>query len=126
MWTDRFKATQTRGCLNIPSKSFHFWSQHQSRFGSLPSFQLWIKPTIQLISFIGEKHSSDFWEKHRANTFGFWCFDTSSEERRSQSKDMLKIICVARSIFCSLTGKKLHIKEMLICAHFGSDQRYEV
>ena len=36
-----------------------------------------------------------------------------------------KIICIARSIYCSLTGKKLHIKEMLICAQFGSDQRYE-
>ena len=78
---DRFKATRTAGDLNISSKSLHFRSQHQSRFGSLPSFQLWIKPTVGLISFIGEKHSSDFFEKHCANTFAFWCFDISSEER---------------------------------------------
>ena len=72
---DRFKATRTGGHLNISSKSLHFRARHQSRFGSLPSFQLWIKPTVQLISFIGEKHSSDFCEKHFANSFTFCCFD---------------------------------------------------
>ena len=67
---DRFKATRTGGHLNISSKSLHFRARHQSGFGSFPSFQL-----IRLISFIGEKHSSDFCEKHCANSFTFWCFD---------------------------------------------------